>query len=146
MAKKLESFGSRVGDTLHIIKRDLFWKSFTATFKDGDRLKITIEKIYSKRSNQQNRYYFGVILPILLNEINEQGNEETKESLHELLINRFAKKKQIHNKDGEVIETSQRTQHMNKSEFSDYTFDVCRWAAEFWSCEIPEPNTQTKLF
>ena len=143
--KKVESFGSCKDGKPHIIKRDEFWRDFAIKFKEGERFRILIEKLYSKRSNQQNRYYWGVILPILLNEINEQGNDETKDTLHELLISMFAEKKQMHNSNGEIIERPQRTKEMNKSQFSDYSNEVVNWASSFWGCYIPEPGTQTKL-
>jgi len=146
VGKKLETFGSRKDDKLHIIKRDLFWQSFFDIFKDGERLKLTIEKIYSRRSNPQNRYYWGVILDIILTEVLKQGNEMSKEQLHEECLKMFAPKKEIHNKEGEVLIIPMRSKEMNKSQFSDYSFDVCKWGAEFWGVYIPEPGEQTEIF
>jgi len=146
MSKKLETFGNNKNGILHIIRRAEFWQSFAHIFKDGERVKITIEKVYSKRSGQQNKYYWGVVVAVLLFEVNNQGNEMSRDELHEELLKKFAPKKEIKNKNGEFFEVPMRSKEMNKSQMSDFTNDVRRWAAEFWSCNIPDPNEQTEMF
>lgn len=144
--KRLENFGTCKNGTLHIIRREEFWQSFKMKFKEGERLKIIIEKQYSKRSNQQNRYYYGVVLDVLLHEVNEQGNEMTKAELHEELLSRFAPKKQVKNSAGEYFEIPMRSHELNKSQMADFTSEIMRWAAEFWAVNIPEPGEQTEIF
>jgi hypothetical protein len=144
--KRLETFGTCKDGVLHIIRREAFWLSFKVKFKDGEQLKIIIEKLYSKRSNPQNNYYWGVVNPVLLFEVNEQGNEMTRDSLHEELLKKFAPKREIKNKSGEFIEIPMRTHEMNKSQMGDFTSDVMRWGAEFWGVNIPEPGEQTEIF
>jgi hypothetical protein len=144
--KKIETFGQNKDGKLHIIRREEFWNAFTNMFKDGERLRIIIEKIYSKRSGQQNRYYWGVVVAVLLFEVNNQGNEMSRDELHEELLNKFAPKKEIKNKNGEFFEVPMRSHEMNKSQMSDFTNDVRRWGAEFWGCNIPDPGEQTEIF
>ena len=144
--KKIETFGNSKNGKLHIIKRAEFWQSFAIVFKESDRLRVIIEKVYSKRSGQQNRYYWGVVISVLLFEVQAQGNEISRDELHEELLKMFAPKKEIKNKNGEFFEVPMRSHEMNRSEMSDYTESVRRWAADFWGCNIPDPGEQTEIF
>lgn len=124
--KKAETFGIIKNGKVHYIRVKDFLNIVYQTFNEGDRFKITFEKLYKQRSNNQNRFYWGVVLPILLTEIREQGNDFDTDTLHNELKNRFGFKKEIHNKDAEVIE-------------------IIRSTSDFWSCDIPDPNEQTEV-
>ena len=144
--KTIEFYGHRKDEKMHISHRDRLLSAFLNAYKEGDRFIGKIEPVRRKRSLPQNSYYRGVVLPILLAEVREQGNEFDSDALHEVNLQRFAPNIDVHNSNGEVFQRPMRTHEMNTSQMSDFTSDVMKWAAEFWSCYIPEPNTQTEAF
>jgi len=143
--KKAETYGVIEKGTVRYIRTKEFLNIVYNTFKEGDRFRVTFERLYKKRSNEQNKYYWGCVLPILLTEIKEQGNDYDDDSLHEELKSRFGHKKEVHNKDGEIIELIRSTSTYTTSEFMEYLTEIKQWASEFWGCYIPDPNEQTKI-
>lgn len=101
------------------------------------------------RSNQQNRYYFGIVVPLIQKGIKDLGTELTKEETHEFLKAKFnADEIQVVDKNsGELLYESipKSTTRLNKEDFSAYTEQIQRWAAEFLSIIIPDPGSQTIL-
>ena len=97
---------------------------------DGKRVTVAVEKEKRKRSNQQNRWYWGVVLQL----ISEHTGEEP-EDLHEALKAHFAKKKVV----GSIVVPS-ATRYLDTIDFSEYCEKVRRWAAEELSINIPDPN------
>ena len=55
--KKFEHFSNKN----RLREDNSFWGLFSI-FDDKDRLKITVQKVYRQRSNNQNRFFHGVIL------------------------------------------------------------------------------------
>lgn len=100
---------------------------------------------YNKRSNQQNRYYFGLVVPMIQKSINDLGHDFTKEEIHEWLKDKFNLKEVVNFNTGEYDYIPQSTTRLNKSDFSEYVDKIQRFAAEFLTLEIPDPGTQTEL-
>lgn len=101
-----------------------------------------------KRSNPQNRYYWGLVVPLIQKGIKDLGTELTKEETHEFLKARF-NTEEIHvvdKKTGELLYESipKSTTRLNKEDFSKYIEQIQRWAAEFLSIVIPDPGVQLK--
>jgi len=143
--KKFETYFVIQNRKVHYIRQKEFLKNVYSEFKEGDRGKVVFEQLYKKRSDQQNKYYWGGILPILLAEINEQGNNMNTDELHELLKDKFCPKREIHNADGEVINAPGSTAVLTTTEMCEYVEEVRKWAAEFWGCNIPDANEQTEV-
>jgi len=112
-------------------------KRWVATFKDGTKLDITIRKHKSKRSNEQNRYYFGVVLPILA----DYFGHDNVEDLHEDLKLKFNPIESKLNPDTKIGGT---TTKMSTEEFysgeTSYVERICRWAAMEYSIYVPPPK------
>ena len=62
----------------HVKKSISLWVS---TFPNGTKLDITIRKHSEKRSNEQNRYYWGIVIPILADHFGHDNAEEMHEDL-----------------------------------------------------------------
>jgi len=100
----------------------------------------------SKRSDQQNKYYWGVIVELIRLAINEiNGENFTKEDIHEFLKNRFIKGKEISNESGEVISIRKSTTDNTTIMQEEYHENCRRFAAEFLNVYIPLPNEQTEI-
>lgn len=109
--------------------------------KDG---KYVIEiAAHNKRSNPQNRYYFGLVIPLIQEGIKQLGTEITKEECHEFLKARFNSEEIVNTETGEFVIIPRSTAGLNKELFSAYIEKVHQFAAEFLSIEIPSPGMQT---
>jgi len=102
---------------------------------------ITI-KDARKRSIPQNRYYRGVVVPIVRAGLYEAGYDEVKtnEDAHEVLKGLFHKKDIVNKQTGDVITTVLSTTEFSIPEFDNYIERICKWAAEFLGVVIPAPN------
>ena len=108
-----------------------------ATFKDGTKLDITIRKHKSKRSNEQNRYYFGVVLPILADYFGHDNTEDMHEDM-KLKFNPIESKIEPGKTIGGTT-TKLSTVDFFSAETS-YVERICRWAATEYSIYIPPPK------
>ena len=108
-----------------------------ATFKNGTKLDITIRKHKSKRSNDQNRYYWGVVIPILADYFGHDNAEDMHHDLKEK-FNPIESKLEP----GKMIGGT--TTKMSTEEFfcgeTSYVERICRWAAMEYEIYIPPPK------
>lgn len=106
---------------------------------EGRRVEITIQKLKSSRSLQQNRLWW-LYVTIIAKEIGY-----TKEELHEILKFKFLKREKVDEKTGEVFEYLESTTKLGKSDFADMVNDLIQWSAETFGISLPLPNEQTEL-
>ena len=123
----------------NILNMDEFKQLFYG-LKNG-KYHITI-KDARKRSIPQNRYYRGVVVPIVRAGLYEAGYDEVKtnEDAHEVLKGLFHKKDIVNKQTGDVITTVLSTTEFSIPEFDNYIERICKWAAEFLGVVIPAPN------
>ncbi len=97
----------------------------------GRFVEVIVRKQRTQRTSRQNRYYFGVVIPLIAEHC---GYE--KDEMHELLAMRFLRT------DDDPITGSprrKRTPQTDTQEFADYLDSCIRFAAEL-GVVIPEPN------
>lgn len=102
---------------------------------EGKKVTVTIQKLKSHRSVQQNRYWW-LAMTILGNELG-YSREET----HELMKFKFLKRERVIEKTGEILEYIESTTTLSKSDFADMVTDMVRWAASM-GIVIPLPGEQ----
>lgn len=109
-------------------------------------LVITMEKDFGKRSLSQNAYLHGVVIPLVFEGLREAGFDEVKdnEDAKTVIKNLFLKEK-ISN-GIETFEIIKDTHKLSTKEMVKFIEEVCKWAAEYLSINIPAPNTQSKMF
>lgn len=119
------------------IRNDGLYRETMASWPDGE-LVITIEPRHATRSNQQNRWYWGVIV--------EQISEKTgfdPDETHEVLKARFLPKKlALCDGNGEIqgeYVIGGSTTKLDKVQFGEYCEAIRRWAAESLELQIPDP-------
>lgn len=98
---------------------------------------------HNKRSNPQNRYYWGLVVPLIQQGIKDLGTEITKEECHEFLKARFNSEELVNTETAECVNIPRSTAALNKEQFSEYIGKIQQFAAEFLSIEIPNPGMQT---
>ena len=111
----------------------------------GCAVVLTIEEFKDKRSNQSNRYYWGIVIDLIYRALKESGWEITKEGTHELLRFRFLKEDKPIGEDGEFVTTVRSTTELDRQEFGDYIEACVRFAAEYLNVVIPAPNEQVAM-
>ena len=109
---------------------------------------MKVEKLKKNRSNQQSRYYWGVVCQIVKDGLKHNGYDEinTPELAHECLKMLFLKKSMPNMETGEVIEFTGSTTDLSTVEFNEYIEKILKWAAEYLNVIIPLPGEQTDLF
>ena len=93
-----------------------------------------------RRSNRQNRYYNGVILPKIHDMMRDAGVTISRKACHEWL------KKRVGNlvvnfelPDGTIEEVTRSSAELSTQEWEDFMLACRVWAAE-WGLDIPPPN------
>lgn len=126
------------GGRLKIHNRRLF-DAAVAALRDGWEVEIEITRLRATRSQKQNAYYFGKVLPML--------NEHTGQSvdtLHDLLKVKFLSRTEIiQDAEGHIVEQvilGRSTRHLNTAEFAQYVDEIRLWAAETLQLDIPDPD------
>lgn len=97
-----------------------------------------------KRSDQANRYYWGLVIPLVQNGIRDLGTELTKEETHEFLKAKFNYQEVVNN-DGVVENIPLSTTRLNRERFSDYLAKIQQFSAEFLNVVIPDPGQQLEI-
>lgn len=134
---------------LHVPRR--FKQEVGEKFK-GQRIEITIRKKKKHRSNEQNRYYWGVVVPHILDAFIElgndlqEGNPEHLQLIHDFLKRRCLPARQVCDAHGVEVELTPSTTDLSTTEMMEYIERVCLFAAESLNVAIPQPNEQTRIF
>ena len=120
-------------------------KDAISTF-EGKQLVIKIEKFKKKRSTQQNRFYYGIVVPIVQNCLKEAGHIMTNESTHDLIKLKFLKETLFVNETtGEVIERIKSTTELSTSQFMDLLAEINNFTFEYFGVSLPSPNDDLTL-
>jgi hypothetical protein len=112
-------------------------KRWVQSFPEDSKVDIVIRKHSEKRTNRQNRYYFGVVLPILA----DHFGHDNVEDMHEDLKEKFNPVSSLITP-GKMIGGS--TTNLSTIEFfgedTSYVERICRWASMEYSIYIPPPK------
>jgi hypothetical protein len=103
---------------LRIVNEE-WYQSELSKFKHEERVKFKIEKEEKKRTKKQNRYYWGVYLPKII----EETGEPDKDRLHELFKGKFLTIG-IFEVLGEKVRIKKSTTELSSEEFSKYIRNI----------------------
>ena len=121
-------FGTASGGKLHLNKPDEF-ADFLRNIGDGEVM-VEVYKQKKRRSDEQNAYYWGVVIKLL-----SDNTGEFPEDIHEALKWKFLRKSSI-----KGLESVRSTAKLTKAEFEDYLMKVRTWANMEMQINIPLPN------
>jgi len=127
---------------LRLISQDQYEKLIKAL--EGQSIKLVLGKRPKIRTSKQNRYYFGVVVKMICDEVGEYGKEGT-DRMHAHLKSMFAPReehKYIGIDGKEVVKMEPiHTADLLTTQFSnDYVEKVKIWAATYLNIYIPDPN------
>jgi hypothetical protein len=114
----------------------------------GKSVKVTVEKWKKQRSLNQNNYYWGCVLPCVIDGMVGVGYPRSVLStilVHDFLKAKFVKKEVVNKQTGEVISMIGSTSELSTTNMIDYIDDIKTWASEFLGIYIPDPNEQSTL-
>lgn len=125
---------------------------YLKSLNDGE-IQMLIEKRKRTRSNRQNRYYWGCVIPLLCEAFGWIDNEGPEE-MHEYLKYKFLAKKryikifpgaqneltEVFSDAEEEVATTRSTTSLTTVEFEDYMLQIRQWASLEHGVYIPEPN------
>lgn len=106
----------------------------------GKRVRLTISVYRKKRSNQQNAFYFGVVVPLVRNFFLDKGNNATADEIHIFIktnIWKHVKKFTLPN--GDVVTVPDTSTKFTTAEWEDKMDLIRSFFAEF-DLIIPYPH------
>lgn len=115
---------------------------------NGKDVVITFSKPKKSRSNNQNAYYWGVVVNLVQQGLLDATGElrSTNDIHYKILLPMFAPLNEIANIDtGEVINERITSSDMTTTQFCEYIIEIQKWSAEFLCVDIPDPNEQEML-
>lgn len=92
---------------------------------DGQEILVEISKLPMKRSERQNKYYFGLVVPYFQAIWKEAIGGLTKDMTHEMLKHNFLPMDIISPSTGKTVRICRSTRDLSTKEFSEY-LDACR--------------------
>lgn len=120
-------YGTVKDGKLKLESRDLFLM-YVESF-DGHEVQLTLKKKSKPRSNQQNRYYWGVVIKTLADHLGY-----TPDEMHDALRMKFLIDRE------RQLPTIKSTTTLSTITFEEYMTSVRQWASQELDCYIPEPN------
>jgi hypothetical protein len=118
----------------------------TVLFKDLKDGRYFVEvSTTKKRTNPQNRYYHGLVVPMIRKGIEEMGTELTNDETHEFLKARFNYAEIVNTSTGEMERIPKSTARLSTVQFNEFIVKIQHFAAEFLGIVIPDPNEQMKM-
>lgn len=106
---------------------------------------LTVREFKGTRSNQANRYYWGIVVELIHHALNESGIEVSREGTHELLKLRFLREDKPFGAAGEFITMVKSTTELDRDEFATYIEKCKQFAAEYLNINIPDPGEQQTM-
>lgn len=102
-----------------IVKSQRWYQHQLNKFKDGENVTLVIHNRKPKRTEQQNRFYWGAYLP----KIAEETGEKDLDRLHELFKGKFLTEGVVEVL-GEKVRMKKSTTALSVGDFSQYITDI----------------------
>lgn len=107
---------------------------FKKMFDSGKDFVVEFRPYKSKRSNPQNSYYWGVVIPICADFLGYSADE-----MHFEFASRFIPEREYEGIDGASRIAPRSTAKLNTQEFTDYIEQIRVFMASTFGCNIPDP-------
>lgn len=134
MSTTIQSLGKVLDGKL--ILQDPNWFREQLKSLEGKEVDVIVKRRKKTRSNPQNDYYFGVVVPAFMKIFEGAGIDYDKDKSHSILATKYLL---IHEPYSRVRSTTE----LSTVEFNDYLLELQQWAAEM-GYYIPDPNEVVK--
>ena len=113
---------------------------------NGKEVTITIQRKKKTRSNLQNAFYWGCVVPIFKAAIYEQWGEiKSINEVHEFLKQNLHFIEKVNESTGEIIRLAKSTTVDSTVDFMVYLEEIRKFGKEWFNIDVPEPNEQISL-
>ena len=113
---------------------------------EGKQVVLIIQQKRTQRTNNQNSYYWGCIIPLMKKGLEETTGEVfSNTEVHEWLKSQFNFKELINEDTGEIIKLPKSTSDNSTTEQEVFHEEIRRFALEWFNIIIPLPNEDLKL-
>lgn len=102
-----------------VVKSQMWYQHQLGKFRDGEQVTLVIHNRRPKRTEQQNRYYWGVYLPLIASETGEADLDR----LHELFKGKFLTSGVVEVL-GQKVRMKKSTTSLSVSDFCQYILDI----------------------
>ena len=115
------------------------------SFNNADVV-LTFDKPKRKRSNSQNAYYWGLLVPLMQKGAYDMWGEVWSiNKAHKHLSNKFVFHESVNQKTGEITQTYKSTTENTTVEWEIYMTQIRIYLLEDFDINAPEPNEITTL-
>jgi len=115
------------------------------SFENSDVV-LTLEKPKKKRSNNQNRFYWGVLIPLMQSGAKDLWGEVWSiDKAHKHLSNKFVFHESINEKTGEISNTPKSTTELTTTGWEVYMTEIRIYLLEDFDINAPSPNEEIRL-
>lgn len=139
MREIVPSFAGKVVEKDGKIQLDIYekprFKRYLRTLLGVPAVEVFVRELKRRRSDRQNRYYWGVVVALLAEYFGY-----SREEMHEALKMKFLRKEPP-----DKPATVRSTTDLSTQEFEDYLEEVRQWAAEFYGIDIPLPDEVAEI-
>lgn len=113
---------------------------------NGKEVIVSFDKPKKKRSNPQNNYYWGVLVPLTQKAILDTWDEVWSiTKTHEYLKENFCYRERVNEQTGQVIKTPKSTTENTTTEMEVYHLEIRKHLLEWFDVDAPEPNENITL-
>ena len=113
---------------------------------NGFDVVLTIAKAKKKRSNNQNAYYWGLLIPLTQNAIKtEWGEIWSKEKTHEFYKLHFNYVEKVNETTSEVIKIPKSTTDNTTTQQEEYHAQIREFLKDWFNVTAPLPNEDLEL-
>ena len=113
---------------------------------EGKTIILTIERQTKKRTNNQNAYYHGVLIPILKNAIKDSWGEVwSSERCHEFCKMQFNFTEKVNEETGEIVRLPKSTTENTTTAMEEYHSEIRNFIKEWFGADCPLPNEKITL-
>lgn len=112
---------------------------------EGERILIKVSKYHKDKSQNQRGYYFGVVVPEILQGLVDAGYKRfqlSNDIVHRMLSDKFLTREIANEDTGEYLTVKPSTEDLNMPEYADYITECIDYAAEWLGILITAPKKQ----
>lgn len=123
-------------------------KLISEAFKqfEGKRVSVSIQLAKKSRSNPQNKYYWGVLIPEMQQGFKETWGEKlSQEEVHEFCKLQFNYVERVNEVTGEIIRTPKSTTLNSTASQEEYHEQIRQFAFEWFNIVIQLPDKEWRL-
>jgi hypothetical protein len=113
---------------------------------EGKEITLTIKRKRKTRSNPQNAYYWGLLIPLMVGAVkNEWAEVWSNEKAHEFFKMHFLFYEKVNEDTGEIVKLPKSTTENTTVEMEEYHSQIREFLFDWFNVTAPLPNEEITL-